>query len=226
MTPPNQATARPADPVPEATSQTVAARAEAEDGEAGDPDPSQAPSAARDDGNGGYGEGDEAAAPYAPLILDERWAEDIITPQLSQLRDAFAAQGVILEPDREIALALSNDAHVADVNATFRKRIGPTNVLSFPAAAAPTAAHPGSETQPLGDLILAFETVEREACERRITVRNHTLHLIVHGTLHLLGHDHADEAQAQAMETLEVAILQRLGLPSPYDEHGAPAGDP
>lgn len=95
-----------------------------------------------------------------------------------------------------------------------RKGYAP-NILSFPAPAVPDL--PKGEARPLGDLILAAGTVAREAEEQGKPLTSHLTHLIVHGTLHLLGFDHIEEAEASRMEATEIAILNGLGVPDPYN---------
>lgn len=112
-----------------------------------------------------------------------------------------------------VAVALIDDAHMRRLNREFRGIDKPTNVLSFPAAMAP--ATPGM-AHPLGDLAIAFETTAREAVESHKPFAHHLSHLVVHGLLHLLGHDHETEAEADAMERLERAILATLQIPDPY----------
>jgi probable rRNA maturation factor len=95
------------------------------------------------------------------------------------------------------------------LNETFRGRTGPTNVLAFPAPGATTPAE-------LGDLVICLPLVHREARQQGKKALHHLAHLVVHGTLHLLGLDHDHEAGARKMETAEVRILRRLGFPDPY----------
>jgi probable rRNA maturation factor len=109
----------------------------------------------------------------------------------------------------EAGVALASDAYVRRLNASYRGKDRPTNVLSFPFQAPPGA---GSESRYLGDLVLACETIRREALERGIPPLHHVQHLVVHGLLHLLGHDHESDAQAEAMERLEAEILGELGI--------------
>jgi probable rRNA maturation factor len=101
---------------------------------------------------------------------------------------------------------LADDATLAALNAKYRRRNGPTNVLSF------TGAPPL-----LGDVVIAYQTVAREAREQKKRLPDHFAHLVVHGTLHLLGHDHVRRADAARMERLEVAALFRLGIADPYN---------
>lgn len=117
----------------------------------------------------------------------------------------------------EACLALSDDASVQDLNARFRGKDTPTNVLSFPAPPAPDGFAEDAAPQPLGDIVLAEETLAREARELGLPLAHHFQHLVVHGLLHLLGYDHETDAEAEAMEGLEIEILSRLGIPNPYD---------
>ena len=125
----------------------------------------------------------------------------------------------------QTAILLGYDATLRDLNRRFRGQDKPTNVLSFPAAppagqAPRRAAPPGLPAeQPArqrGDIALAFETVEREAAEQGKRLADHLAHLVVHGLLHLVGHDHAEESEAERMEALEREILWRLGVADPY----------
>ena len=116
-----------------------------------------------------------------------------------------------------LSLFFADDAAVRRLNRDFRGKDKPTNVLSFPAAAPPGLPGP----RPLGDIALAFETVAREAEGEGKTLADHARHLIVHGTLHLLGYDHETDAEAERMEALEVKALARLGIADPYREAAA-----
>src|SRR4051794_17584641 len=114
-------------------------------------------------------------------IEDDRWrtVEDLeaLARQVAgHCAEHFEQQG-------EIAVLLSNDIRIADLNARWRNKSGPTNVLSFPAPAG--GPLPAGMLRPLGDVVLAYETVAREACEQEKTLRDHTAHLLVHGALHL-----------------------------------------
>ena len=113
-----------------------------------------------------------------------------------------------------LACVLTNDASVHKLNAAYRHQDKPTNILSFAADENPLPGHPLL----LGDLILARETTCREAEEQRKEPMHHVRHLLVHGCLHLLGYDHEEDQDAAIMETEEVAILNRLGVPDPYQD--------
>jgi probable rRNA maturation factor len=126
-----------------------------------------------------------------------------------------AGFGIEQQTAIELAISLLDDAEQRQLNRDWRGVDAPTNVLAFP------AWEPGAEIPPgapllLGDVVLAFETVAREADEQGKPLSDHLSHLIVHGVLHLLGYDHATEAEAVAMESLETSILASLGVPDPY----------
>lgn len=111
-------------------------------------------------------------------------------------------------------LLLSHDAHVRVLNRQWRGFDKPTNVLSFPAALPPGS--PATRTRHLGDIVLAEETLVREARDMGLEVGDHFRHLVLHGLLHLLGYDHETDTQAEEMETLETSILATLGIADPY----------
>ena len=121
----------------------------------------------------------------------------------------------------EVSVRLTDDAEMQRLNNDYRGKDKPTNVLSFPMhtpAVLAQWAETGETDLLLGDLALGHETVLREAAEKGLAVEDHVTHLLVHGTLHLLGHDHLDEACAEAMEALETGILAGLGIDDPYAE--------
>ena len=127
------------------------------------------------------------------------------------VKAAFAETGVAGRS--ELSLVFSDDAHIRTLNAGWRGKDKPTNVLSFPAF--PLVQ--GAPLPPmLGDIVLAAETVASEAALEDKPVENHITHLVIHGLLHLLGYDHETDAEAEAMEAIERAALARLAIPDPY----------
>ncbi len=155
------------------------------------------------------------------LVRSPRWKA---RPQASALvrRAIAAAAEAASTPPAELAIVLTDDSEIRALNRQWRKLDAPTNVLSFPArkvaGAATPAAAAGRRTpfRLLGDIVIAYETVAREAAAERKSFDHHLVHLAVHGFLHLLGHDHATGRDAAKMERLETAILARLGIPDPY----------
>ncbi|MGR3484630.1 MAG: rRNA maturation RNase YbeY [Paracoccaceae bacterium] len=156
------------------------------------------------------------------LVEDDRWA-----PHADALARAFDATLAHLGlPGLEAACLACDDARIAALNADFRGRPAPTNVLSWPSAERGAQDDGGPPTPPrdveIGDMAIAWDTCAREAAEQGKPMAHHAMHLIVHSALHLLGHDHARPRDAARMEGLEVAILDRLGLPDPYGDRAEP----
>jgi probable rRNA maturation factor len=116
--------------------------------------------------------------------------------------------------DAEVCLRLVGEAEMTTLNSDYRGKSGPTNVLSFPAGLPPELALPL-----LGDIVICAPVVAREAAEQGKPLAAHWAHMAVHGSLHLLGHDHIEEADAATMEALETIILAQLGFPCPYPDH-------
>lgn len=116
----------------------------------------------------------------------------------------------------EVSVKYSNDAEVRDLNAAYRGKDVATNVLSFPMMSDAELAAPPPHGGLLGDIVLAAETCAREAADKRIRLADHASHLIVHGTLHLLGHDHDHDDAAETMEEIERRALDRIGIADPY----------
>jgi probable rRNA maturation factor len=142
----------------------------------------------------------------------EAWDEARIDDaMLRRAAQAAAAEAPALPAgDYELTILLTDDEEMRALNRTWRDKDAPTNVLSFPAS--DTLSGPGL----LGDIALAYETIREEARDRDIALTDHVAHLVVHGVLHLLGFDHADDRQAERMETLERKALASLGIADPY----------
>ncbi|MEM6741935.1 MAG: rRNA maturation RNase YbeY [Pseudomonadota bacterium] len=160
------------------------------------------------------------------LVEAGNWAEIKLEEIAVKAAEATLAHLGIAGP-AEIALLATSDAAIAGLNAEFRGKPAPTNVLSWPAKelspAQPGAAPPLPEPDAfgvyaLGDIALGFETCAREAELSGKPLDQHCVHLIVHAILHLLGYDHMSEKDARLMEGLEAEILLTLGQPNPYQE--------
>jgi probable rRNA maturation factor len=113
---------------------------------------------------------------------------------------------------RELGVRVVGPRESRRLNARYRGRDKPTNVLSFPAPELPA----GSDQLPLGDLVICPDVLRAEAREQHKSLRAHWAHLVVHGTLHLVGYDHLHPAEASRMERREISVLRRLGFPNPY----------
>jgi probable rRNA maturation factor len=111
----------------------------------------------------------------------------------------------------ELTVRIVSTAEISQLNSDYRHKTGPTNVLSFPAD-----LPAGIDVPLLGDLVICAEVVAREADEQHKPLHAHWAHMVVHGTLHLLGYDHIDDADADIMENLEIDILKRINIPNPY----------
>jgi probable rRNA maturation factor len=134
---------------------------------------------------------------------------------------AAAGEGepLLANPRLVASVLFTSDDEVHVLNREWRQRDKPTNVLSFPMLEREEleCLAPDGPPEMLGDIALAYETCAREAGEKGVTLEAHATHLIVHGLLHLAGHDHVDsDEQAEAMEALETAILAKLGIADPY----------
>ncbi len=143
-------------------------------------------------------------------IESARWSElsSVETAVRGAIAAALAECG---EKNAEVSVSLAGDHRIRELNRQWRGMDSATNVLSFPAPEGPAA-----ERRFLGDLILAFETIEREAAAEAKPLAHHVAHLAVHGTLHLLGYDHENDSDADRMERHERDILARIGIPDPY----------
>jgi len=113
--------------------------------------------------------------------------------------------------EAELSIRLVDIAESAELNLQYRQKTGPTNVLSFPADLPPEL-----ELPLLGDLAICKQVVEREAQEQGKACHDHWAHMVIHGTLHLLGYDHIDDDEAEIMEALEIALLKTLTISNPY----------
>ena len=165
--------------------------------------------------------------PIEVIVEDDRWgAVDLDRLAARAGHAALAHAG--LDPDAwELCVLACDDSRIATLNADFRGKPAPTNVLSWPAQerapetpgarpAPPVVDTPEEEAAFLGDIAIAWETCAREAEAAGREVADHATHLVVHAVLHLLGYDHERDLDATLMETTEVAILGKLGVSDPY----------
>jgi probable rRNA maturation factor len=153
------------------------------------------------------------------LVTADCWQAEPDAEAVIQRAVAAAAQLTDADAgDAELAVMLTDDTGIQTLNSNWRGIDKPTNVLSFPALQ-PTGPR-GDDDAPrmLGDIAIAYETTRREADDERKPFNDHLSHLAVHGFLHLIGYDHENDDDAEAMEALEQEILAHLGIPDPYAE--------
>lgn len=152
-------------------------------------------------------------------IASSGWRAALPNPAAAVRRAAVAALKAELPAKARTSLSilLTDDAEMRKLNAGWRAKDKPTNVLSFPAENAVDPARPPAY---LGDVALGLATCKREAREQKKTLADHVAHLTVHGVLHLIGYDHMDDDQAEAMEPLETEILAGMGIADPYKAAG------
>lgn len=132
-------------------------------------------------------------------------------PEPPSIRHWICAALSEQQPDAEVSVRIVSAVESAELNQRYRGKEGPTNVLSFPADLPDFV-----ESPLLGDIVICAAIVRKEAKEQHKTLEAHWAHMLVHGTLHLLGYDHIEESEAEAMETLETTLLARLNFPPPY----------
>ena len=159
------------------------------------------------------------------ITEDDRWS-DIGLEDLAEAASDAALAHLGLEPEEwEISLLACDDARIAGLNADFRGKPTPTNVLSWPSeergadtpGVRPDLPAPGPDPE-LGDIAIAYDTCAREATDGGKPLTAHVTHLVVHAVLHLLGYDHENDPDAALMEGLETEILGKMGLPDPYGD--------
>jgi probable rRNA maturation factor len=158
------------------------------------------------------------------LLCEDPWTEDgweaiAERTALSTISATPHADLATIPATVEVSIRLTSDDEVQTLNRQYRQQDKPTNVLSFPMVQPDlidALANTDDGEVLLGDIVLAYETCEREAQERGVPVDDHATHLIVHGVLHLLGYDHMTDADAEQMEAIERDVMASLGLHDPY----------
>ncbi len=187
----------------------------------------------RGDGSGQAQAPEAAGLPETDILIeDPRWAA-MGLGDLAPRAFAEALAGLGADPARfAVSLLACDDARIRALNADFRGRDAPTNVLSWPSEerasaepgeppALPEPAQDGAALE-LGDIAIAFDTCAREAAAAGITMQDHAAHLLIHALLHLLGYDHECDADATLMEGIEANTLARMGISDPYERFGRP----
>jgi probable rRNA maturation factor len=154
-------------------------------------------------------------------IEDPRWPQAL--PKIAELLEKAIALALSDVDDRsrtiEVGVRLVDDGTIQGLNRDWRGRDKPTNVLSFP------LGDPAPVDEPdfpwlIGDIVMSFDTMKAEAARDGKPLEHHVVHLALHAALHLIGHDHEDEAEAEAMEAAEIKLLAGLGIPDPYAHTG------
>lgn len=142
-------------------------------------------------------------------------ADKKLAPAKAQICD-WAKQALAGKSENsEVTIRIVERDEMTQLNETYRRKSGPTNVLSFPAEMPEVAA----EAFPmLGDIVICAEVVNREAAEQQKSPQSHWAHMVVHGIFHLLGYDHVNDADAEVMEQLEIEVMQKLGFANPYKD--------
>jgi len=151
------------------------------------------------------------------LVVADRWREEPDAEAVIHRAIEIAAEIADGDTgDAELAVMLTDDAGIRTLNSNWRGIDKPTNVLSFPALQPTGPGGPDDAPRMLGDIAIAYETTRKEATVEGKPFDHHLSHLAVHGFLHLIGYDHENDADAEAMEALETEILAQLGIPDPY----------
>lgn len=138
----------------------------------------------------------------------EQWVNHVLANQ----RDGSSLPNL-----PELSIQVVDEASISELNESYRQKSGPTNVLSFPFEAPPGLPEEEADKL-LGDIIICAQVVSREATEQNKSLQAHWAHMVVHGVLHLLGYDHLDDDEAEAMESLEIQLLNELTFPNPYSD--------
>lgn len=159
------------------------------------------------------------------IIEDSRWEAAALEALAARAVEATLDHLGLANEAWEVVVMGCDDARIAALNADFRGKPGPTNVLSWPSAerGATESGHPPPPPEgdaELGDIAISYDTCLSEAAGGKKSLNDHALHLIVHGTLHLLGYDHERGADGDLMEAVETAILGKLGVSNPYAVQG------
>ncbi len=147
------------------------------------------------------------------LDLQLACAKSTGLPQAADFQRWLDAAILPFQEEAEVTIRLVDEAESNELNLTYRGKDKPTNVLSFP-----FECPPGVELPLLGDLVICRQVVEREANEQGKPLMAHWAHMVVHGSLHLLGYDHIEDGEAEEMEALEVEFMAALGFENPYQD--------
>ena len=149
-------------------------------------------------------------------VHDRRWMDDI--PDIESWTNSIiiCVLEEHIQSHTEISIVLADNDFIQNLNKTYRNKDAPTNVLSFPQTE-PDDLKTHAPLISLGDVIIAYETIRKEALEQDKTFKDHYTHMLVHGCLHLLHYDHDTDEQAEEMEALEIRILRDMDIKNPYE---------
>ena len=148
------------------------------------------------------------------LDLQIACADSAGLPSETQFQQWLDTAVLPFQQEAEVTIRLVDEAESNELNLTYRGKDKPTNVLSFPFECPPEV----EDFPLLGDLIICRQVVEKEALEQQKTLESHWAHMVIHGSLHLLGYDHIEDAEAEEMEALEKEFMQALNYPDPYKD--------
>ncbi len=161
------------------------------------------------------------SSPSVEIYIEEKkWSAKKLGLEKLCLHSFSQAWDIIGKKNKaspHISILFTNNNKIKKLNKSHRKKDKPTNILSFQIWD-DVDALPKTGSIPAGDLVLAFETIIREAEEKNISVKNHLTHLLIHGFLHLFGYDHMNDQDALKMENLEIKILRKMGINNPYKD--------
>lgn len=147
------------------------------------------------------------------ILLDVQYASQVMeVPSKEQFRTWLNTVLVDQNYDVEVVIRITDEQEMSQLNHRYRQRQGTTNILSFPFEAPDQVP-----VDLLGDLVVCAPVVEQEAMQQGKDLNAHWAHMIIHGALHLLGYDHIEDSEAEAMENMEVDLLKSIGFPNPYD---------
>lgn len=152
---------------------------------------------------------------WAASFLD---VEEVVGMAVNHTIKLATIPDILAGRELETSVVLANDDLIQVLNREYRGMDKPTNVLSF-AQLDSDSPVPDEEAYNIGDIILSYQTIDREAREQGKFFKDHFIHMVVHGTLHLLGYDHQTEDEATHMETLEIRILEKMNIQNPYMEN-------
>lgn len=158
------------------------------------------------------------------LIEDENWRTALVNHEQlinKAVTNSINHMKILSDSEQmiEVSVTLTNDAHIQSLNRNYRDKDKPTNVLSFPQLDWSTDEWQEEPMLMLGDVVIAFETMDKEAKEQSKQLEHHFIHMLVHSIVHLFGYDHEENDEAEEMEALEIIILNSMGIKNPYQTY-------